>query len=76
MEYLVAGLIVLLTASYAVFIAVKIEKGETWALEVARAISMLDPQAVNHHLREQAMERQIERVTAVEVEPVADRLAA
>ena len=51
MEYLVAALILLVTVGYAVFIAVNIEKGKSWAVEIARAISMLDPQTMNRHLR-------------------------
>ncbi len=56
MEYLVGTLVLLFTVSYAVFIAVSIEKGRTWALETARAISMLDPASSGFELRSRAME--------------------
>ena len=76
MEYIVAALIVVAAVTYAVFLAVNIEKGKTWALEIARAISMLDPQSVNHHMRERAMEAPVEQAVEVEPEEIPDRLAA
>lgn len=78
MEYLVAALVLVLTVSYAVVIAVNIEKGKSWALEIARTASMLDPESANHFLRERAAERERapgptpEREMALE----SDRLAA
>jgi hypothetical protein len=81
MEYLVAALVLLLTVSYAVFIAVSIEKGKSWAVETARAISMLDPATACFELRDRLREPVQESVEAA-VEPEAeapgarDRLAA
>ena len=77
MEYLVAALVLLLTVSYAVVIAVNIEKGKDWALEIARAISMLDPHSVSYELRYRSQE-----APSSEPEPeptreaTVDRLAA
>ena len=51
MEYLIALLAVIVSVGYAVFIAVNIERGKSWAMEIARAISVLDPQSVNHYLQ-------------------------
>ena len=51
MEYLVALLVLGATVGYAVFIAVNIEKGKRWALEIARAISLMDPNSVDCYLR-------------------------
>jgi len=79
MEYLVAALVLLFTVSYAVFIAVSIEKGKSWAVETARAISMLDPATARFELRERAGEPVEESVAeaAVPEQPRApDRLAA
>jgi hypothetical protein len=76
MEYLVAALILLATVGYAVFIAVNIEKGKTWAVEIARAISMLDPQAMNRHLRYPVIENPSAPESEVVGEPQPDRLAA
>ena len=56
MEILVAALVLVITVAYAVFIAVSIEKGKTWAIEIARAISVLDPQSVSYDLHQRAME--------------------
>jgi hypothetical protein len=78
MEYLVAALALLFAVGYAVLIAVNIEKGKSWALEIARAVSMLDPQTMNFELRSRAMEAESE-APVPEVEPLpeaADRLAA
>ena len=55
MEYLVAALALLLAVSYGVLIAVNIEKGKSWALETAQAISMLDPHHANFELRARVM---------------------
>ncbi len=77
MEYLVAALVLLSAVSYAVFIAVNIEKGKGWALDIARAISMLDPQSVSHDLRYRAMEAASSRPEPEPTrEPIVDRLAA
>jgi len=76
MEYLVAALILLTTVGYAVFIAVNIEKGKTWALEIARAISMLDPQSMNRHLRYPLTEANSAPEPEVVEESLPDRLAA
>lgn len=78
MEYLVAALALLFATGYAVLIAVNIEKGKSWAMEIARAISMLDPQSGNFETRVRAME---EAPLAPEPESaplpeVPDRLAA
>ncbi len=77
MEYLVATLVLLFAIAYAVIIAVNIEKGKSWALEIAHAISMLDPQATGCDLRARSLEAP---VTEEEPEIVADsepdRLAA
>ena len=56
METLVAVLVLVITVAYAVFIAVSIEKGKSWAVEIARAISMLDPQSVSFDLHQRARE--------------------
>lgn len=78
MEYLVAALVLLVTVGYAVVIAVNIEKGKSWALEIARAISMLDPQSASHHLRERALETEPTPTPSPDrADPVeSDRLAA
>lgn len=52
MEYLVAFLTLAATVGYAVVIAVNIERGKSWAIEVARAISMLDPTSIDHLLHQ------------------------
>ena len=73
MEYLVAVLTIALTVGYAIFIAVNIERGKTWAVEIANAISMLDPQSADHHLRYQARSGETQEATP---EAPIDRLAA
>ncbi len=61
MEYLVAGLALLIAAGYAAFIAVNIEKGKPWAIDIAKAVSMLDPGSIDHHLRQELQrERPVE----------------
>ena len=78
MEYLVAALALLLAVAYGVLIAVGIEKGKSWAVETARAISMLDPQHTSLEFRVRALEtepRAPEPDTAPEPETI-DRLAA
>lgn len=77
MEYLVATLVLLSAIAYAVTIAVNIEKGKGWALEIAHAISMLDPQATGCEFRARAMEAPVKEEASEAVaasEP--DRLAA
>ena len=77
MEYLVATLVLLFAIAYAVTIAVNVEKGKSWALEIAHAISMLDPQARGCDLRTRALQAPVseeEPETVAETEP--DRLAA
>jgi len=79
MEILVAVLVMLITVAYAVFIAVSIEKGKSWAVEIARAISVLDPQSVSFDLHQRAMESVAVRKGAggkAAPEPASDRLAA
>ncbi len=77
MEYLVAALLLLFTVAYAVVVAVNIEKGKGWALDIARAISMLDPQSVSRELRYRSMEAaSVRPVPEPAPEPVVDRLAA
>ena len=78
MEYLVAALALLLATGYGVLVAVNIEKGKSWALEIARAISMLDPQSVSYELHARNTEQAPEApapIPAAEAE-VPDRLAA
>lgn len=78
MEYLVVVLTGLIAVSYAVFVGVSIERGKPWAREVARAISMLDPHSLNHHLREELRGTVPDDRPDPEPEqqPVADQLAA
>ena len=77
MEYFVAALLLVLTVTYAVVLAVNIEKGKGWALEIARAISMLDPQSVSHDLRYRSMESpKTQPAREPNREAVVDRLAA
>lgn len=81
METLVAVLIVAITVVYAVFIAVSIQKGKRWAVDIARAISMLDPQSASFELRQRALESLTARerpqaATVITAERESDRLAA
>ena len=78
MEYVVAALVLLGTVAYAVVLAVNIEKGKSWALEIARTISMLDPDSASHVLRVRAAERDAVRPpdSPDEVEQPLDKLAA
>jgi|GEM_PF-6596533 len=46
MEYMIALLAALVTTAAAVLIAVNIEKGKSWALEIARTISLLNPNSL------------------------------
>lgn len=81
METIVAVIILAITVVYAVFIAVSIAKGKSWAVDIARAISMLDPQSVSFDLRQRALESLTARdrpaadLTAT-AEQERDRLAA
>jgi hypothetical protein len=56
MEYLFAALVLLGTVTYAVVIAINIGKGKSWALEIAQAVSMLDPESAHLQLRERTLE--------------------
>lgn len=78
MEYLVAAIAILLAVGYAVLIAVNIEKGRSWALEIASAISLLDPQTVSWELRAKALETTPEapEPDAAPLQELPDRLAA
>ena len=79
MEILVATLVLVITVAYAVFIAVSIEKGKSWAVEIARAVSMLDPHSVSYDLQQRAMESvntRADRQPEVVPDPPSDRLAA
>ena len=81
MEYLIALLILAVTVAYAVFIAVNIEKGKSWAVDIAWAISMLDPGSIDQHpgreFRERlSLEEQPEPTAEKVVAKDADRLAA
>ena len=78
MEYLVAALALLLATGYGVLVAVNIEKGKSWALETARAISMLDPHSVTYELQARSADQAPvtpEPEPQAEVE-VPERLAA
>lgn len=79
MEYVVAALVLLFAIGYAVVIAVNIEKGKSWAIEIARAISMLDPESVSYHLRQGAWhDREVPPAPTPDgaPRPELDRLAA
>jgi hypothetical protein len=65
MEYLFAFLALVTTVAFAVFIAVNIEKGKPWAFEIAQAVSLLDPNSLDHPLRHREPGRPAE-VVAVE----------
>jgi len=73
MEYLVAILALLAAGGYAVFIAVNIEKGKSWALEIAHASSAMDPNSLYRPMDLRESEES-EEVAATPVEP--ERLAA
>jgi hypothetical protein len=62
MEYLFAFLALVTTVAFAVFIAVNIEKGKPWAFEIAQAVSLLDPNSLDHPLRHRPEGRQAETV--------------
>lgn len=78
MEYLVAALILLFAVGYGVLIAVNVEKGKRWALEIAQAISMLDPHTMSFELRARTLESEpvVPKPVAKPVAEVPDRLAA
>lgn len=77
MEIVVAALILLATVAFAVFLAVNIEKGREWAVEIARAVSMLDPVSVSHDLYERLPDRPVASRVDTPVAPESqDRLAA
>ena len=74
MEYVVAALVLLLAVCYAVFIAVNIQRGKAWALDMARAAALLGTFSASHHLYDPGMETP--PVSEEAVEPEQDRLAA
>jgi hypothetical protein len=78
MEYLIAALVLLGTVAYAAVIAVNIEKGRSWALEIAQSISMLDPESANLQLRERMLEGHRPPPPEGDAQPASepDRLAA
>jgi hypothetical protein len=78
MEYLVAALLSLFAIGYAAVIAINIEKGRPWALEIAEAISMLDPQSAHQRLRGSLRDGTIPPPTTPEAapRPELERLAA
>ncbi len=73
MEVLFAFLTLGAAIGYAVFLGVNIEKGKPWALEIARAISVLDPHSVDQYLY---VKRPEDERTEKETQTPSDRLAA
>jgi hypothetical protein len=73
MEYLVALLTLLAAGAYAVFIVVNVEKGKSWALEIAQAISAMDPNVLDRPMDRRDAEIADEKLPA-SAEP--ERLAA
>ncbi len=73
MEFLFAILTLGAAIGYAVFLGVNIEKGKPWALEIARAISVLDPNSVDQYLY---VKRPEDERTEKEAQTPSDRLAA
>ena len=74
MEVLFALLTLGAAIGYAVFLGVNIEKGKPWALEIARAISVLDPHSVDQYLYVKRPEE--DERTEKTAQPGNDRLAA
>jgi hypothetical protein len=74
MEVLFAFLTLGAAIGYAVFLGVNIEKGKPWALEIARAISVLDPHSVDQYLYVKRPEE--DERTEKTAQPSSDRLAA
>ena len=74
MEVLFAILTLGAAIGYAVFLGVNIEKGKPWALDIARAISVLDPNSVDQYLYVKRPEED-ERIEKT-AQPPSDRLAA
>ncbi len=74
MEVLFAFLTLGAAIGYAVFLGVNIEKGKPWALEIARAISVLDPHSVDQYLYVKRPEE--DERTEKTVQPRSDRRAA
>ncbi len=74
MEVLFAFLTLGAASGYAVFLGVNIEKGKPWALEIARAISVLDPHSVDQYLYVKRPEED-ERTEKTD-QPRSDRMAA
>jgi hypothetical protein len=76
MEYIVAAGASTLAVSYGAYIAFSVEKGKPWALGVARAIAMLDPQSVDPYLRDGLALPPAEAQPEPEIAAEPDRLAA
>ena len=74
MEIWFAFGLLLATAIHAVVIVVNIEKGKQWALDIAKAMSTLDPNSMDRHLRFE-LEREV-AAGEVRPKPESDRLAA
>ena len=74
MEVLFAFLTLGAAIGYAVFLGVNIEKGKPWALEIARAISVLDPHSVDQYLYVKRPEE--DERTEKTAQPSSDRRAA
>jgi len=74
MEVLFAFLTLGAAIGYAVFLGVNIEKGKPWALEIARAISVLDPHSVDQYLYVKRPEE--EERTEKSAQPRSDQMAA
>ncbi len=73
MEFLFAFLALGAAIGYAIFLGVNIEKGKPWALEIARAISVLDPNSVDQYLY---IKRPEDEQTEKKAQPPSERLAA
>ena len=74
MEIWFAFGLLLAATIYSVVIAVNIEKGKQWAIDIAKAISTLDPNCMDRHLRFE-LEREV-AAGEVKPKPESDRLAA
>ena len=78
MEWLLALLATVITATYAVLLGRGIERRKRWALEMARAIAMLHPSSADRYLFEdmRASEEAVERLARRDETLEEDRLAA
>ena len=79
MEWLLALLATALTASYTIALGRGIERRKRWALEMARAIAMLNPSSADRYLFEdlKAGEEAVERLAREEEQTErSNRLAA